>query len=96
MRGYVNSSGSMRVLHAAVLAQRQALAGGLKLFGALGRLLTGLQAFGRRLVGFGHGTVSGNVFLNVFVAVLSKCPPRQAHGGKEKSNFYHGFSLGDG
>ena len=84
----------MRVLHAAVFAQRQALAGGLQVFGALGRLFARLQAFGRRLVGFGHGAVSGNVFLDFFVAVLGQGGPGHAHGGKQKGNFVHGFSRG--
>jgi hypothetical protein len=96
MTALVDSGGSMRVLHAAVFAQRQALAGGLQLFGALGRFFAGLQAFGRRLVGLGHGAVSGNVFLDFFGAVLGQSRPRQAHGGKKKGNFFHGFSSGDG
>jgi hypothetical protein len=83
MRGYVDSSGSMRVLHAAILAKRQATASRLQFFGALGRLFTGLQAFGRRLVGLGHDAVAGNVFLDFFIAVLSQSRPRQAHGSKE-------------
>lgn len=85
----------MRVLHAAVFAQRESLTGSLQLFGALVRLFTGLQAFGSRLVGLGHGAVSGNVFLDFFVAVLGQGRPGQAHGGEQKGNFVHGFFGGD-
>ena len=85
----------MRVLHAAVFAQRQAPASRLQLFGALVRLLTGLQAFGSRLVGLGHGAVSGNVFLDFFVAVLGQGRPGQAYGGEQKGNFVHGFFGGN-
>jgi hypothetical protein len=81
----------MRVLHAAVFAQRESLAGSLQLFGALVWLFTGLQAFGSRLVSLGHGAVSCNVFLDFFVAVLGQGRPGQAHGGKQKGNFEHGF-----
>ena len=72
----------MHVLHAAVFAQRQAPASRLQLFGALVRLFAGLQAFGSRLVGLSHGAVSGNVFLDFFVAVLCQGGPGQAHGDK--------------
>ena len=65
----------MRVLHAAILAKRQATASRLQLFGALVWLFTGLQAFGRRLVGLGHGAVASNVFLDFFIAVLCHGPP---------------------
>jgi hypothetical protein len=82
----------MSVLHAAVFAQRQALAGRLQLFGALGWFLARLQTFGRCFVGLGHGTVSSNVFLDFFGAVLGQGCPRQAHGGQQKGNFVHGFS----
>jgi hypothetical protein len=85
----------MRVLHTAVLAKRQAPASRLQLFGALVRLFTGLQAFGRRLVGLGHGAVASNVFLDFFVAVLGQGRPGQAHGGKQKGNFVHGFFGSD-
>jgi hypothetical protein len=96
MTALVDSGGSMRVLHAAVFAQRQALAGGLQLFGALGWFFAGLQAFGCRLVGLCHGAVARYVFLDFFGAVLGQGTPRQAHGGKKKGNFFHGFSSGDG
>jgi hypothetical protein len=82
---------SVRVLHAAVLAKRQALAILLQFLGALVGFLAGLQALGCGLVGLGHGPVPGNVLLNVFVAVLGQGSPRQAHGGKKKGDFVHGF-----
>lgn len=81
MNGEVDSGGSVNVLHAAVFAQREALAGGLQLLGALVRFFAGLQAFGSRLVGFGHGAVAGNVLLHLFLGVLGQGPPGQAHGG---------------
>jgi hypothetical protein len=81
----------MDVLHAAVLAQRQASASGLQLFGALFRFFAGLQTFGRRFVRLGHGTVTGNVLFDFFFAVLGQGTPRQTHGEDENSNGFHGF-----
>jgi hypothetical protein len=81
----------MHVLHAAVLAQRQAPASRLQLFGALVRLFARLQAFGRRFVCLGHGAVTGDVLFDFFFAVLGKGAPGQAHGEYKKSNGFHGF-----
>jgi hypothetical protein len=82
---------SVDVLHAAVLAKRQALAILLQSLGALLGLFARLQALGCGLVGLGHGPMAGNVLLNFFVAVLGQSPPRHTHGGKKKGNFVHGF-----
>lgn len=80
----------MDVLHAAVFAQRQALAGGLQLFGALIWFFSGLQAFGCRFVRLGHGAVAGDVLFYFLLAVLGHSAPGQAHGGKKQGNFVHG------
>jgi hypothetical protein len=52
----------MRMLHAAKLANAQALAFKLQMHFALRIALAGLQAFGRIFVRLGHGPVAGNVF----------------------------------
>jgi hypothetical protein len=88
-----NSGASMRVLHAAVFAQRQALAGGLQLFGALLRFFAGLKAFGRCFVRLGHGAVAGDVLFHFLLAVLRHSAPGQADGGKKKGNFVHGDAV---
>ena len=75
MNGEVDSGESVSVLHAAIFAQRQPLAGGLQLLGALVRLFARLQAFGSRLMGFGHGAVAGDVFLDFFITMLCHYPP---------------------
>ena len=81
----------MDVLHAAVLAQRQASASRLQLFGALLRFFARLQAFGRRFVRLGHGAVACDVLFDFFFAVLGQGNTGQAHGEDEKSNAVHRF-----
>jgi hypothetical protein len=63
----------VRVLHAAKLANGQALAGGLQFFVAHVFFFAGLQALGGRLVGCGHGAVAGHVFFSLLVTMDLGC-----------------------
>jgi hypothetical protein len=58
------------VLHAAKLANSQALAGGLQLLIAYVLLFARLQALGSAFMRCGYGPVFRNVFLNFFVAMF--------------------------
>jgi hypothetical protein len=63
----------VRVLHAAKLANGQALAGGLQFFVAHVFFFAGLQALGGGLMGRGHGAVAGHVFFAFLVAMGFGC-----------------------
>jgi hypothetical protein len=73
----------MRVLHAAVFAQRQASAGGLQFLGALRWFFARLQASRCGFMGLCHGTVTRNILLDLLGTVLCPCGAAQTQGHDE-------------
>src|SRR5690606_37705923 len=81
--------GSMAVAHAAVLAQCQALAGGLQLLQADFLILAGRQTPGRRLVRRGDGTVLLDILLALLLRMLGPCRQCQQGNQPQRSSEMH-------
>lgn len=83
----------MHMPHAAVLTNRQTLAGGLKFRHADFLALAGLQALGRAFVSGSHGAVTGDVFLDFFFGVLRHSGGRQQGQSQGDPVFFHGVHF---
>jgi hypothetical protein len=88
---------SVRVLHAAVFSNGQALAGACSSFMHTASPLPAFQAFGGGLVGGGHGAVALDVGLGFLVewawAGRQRWPAANGGNAQGGAEFFHGDSF---